>query len=131
MGAQTQGHNERTLGIENEGNYMKVPVPDLLWSALTEVCIWLCQTYDLNPYKAIVGHRDFNPTDCPGDVLYSRLPELRRVVAECLAGHQAPPPIASQPPLPEAVPNPDVGWTTGPPSLSELDGIGPPADRHR
>ena len=39
--------------------------------------------------EAIVGHRDYNETSCPGDVLYSRLPALRRAVADRLEGSAA------------------------------------------
>ncbi|WUH99395.1 peptidoglycan recognition protein family protein [Spirillospora sp. NBC_00431] len=91
VGAQVLHHNEHTIGIENEGTYAKKAVPRRLWSSLVEVCVWLCQTYDLEPSKAIVGHRDFNKTACPGDVLYARLPELRRAVAARLDTSSAPP----------------------------------------
>ncbi|MBC6456452.1 N-acetylmuramoyl-L-alanine amidase [Actinomadura sp. HBU206391] len=86
VGAQTLNHNSHTIGIENEGNYMRAPVPVALWSSLVRVCGWLCTVYGLDPYRAIVGHRDFNATSCPGDVLYARLPELRRQAAALLGG---------------------------------------------
>lgn len=96
VGAQTLHHNSHTLGIENEGTYMRTPVPAPLWSSLVGVCAWLCSVYDLNPYRAIVGHRDYNSTDCPGDVLYARLPELRRQTAHVLHG-PGPAPIPKPP----------------------------------
>jgi hypothetical protein len=80
LGAQTLHQNNHTLGIENEGTYMTVDVPPRLWASLVQVCTWLCRTYNLDPRQAIVGHRDFMHTDCPGDVLYRRLPELRQSV---------------------------------------------------
>ena len=86
VGAQVLHHNQHTIGIENEGTYTSRAVPDALWKSLVEVCVWLCQVYALNPSEAIVGHRDYNNTSCPGDRLYARLPELRRVVAARLAG---------------------------------------------
>ncbi|MGC4957651.1 peptidoglycan recognition protein family protein [Actinomadura citrea] len=86
IGAQVLHHNQHTIGIENEGTYLSAAVPGALWRSLTEVCVWLCQKYDLDPSEAIVGHRDYNSTSCPGDVLYARLPELRRSVAELLEG---------------------------------------------
>lgn len=86
VGAQVLHHNEHTIGIENEGTYTKRAVPRRLWDSLLEVCVWLCQAYDLDPSNAIVGHRDYNRTACPGDVLYARLPELRRSVAARLDG---------------------------------------------
>lgn len=85
VGAQTLRHNTHTLGIESEGDYTTACVPVRLWSALVQTCSYLCATYGLDPYHAIVGHRDFNHTDCPGDVLYARLPALRRAVAARLA----------------------------------------------
>jgi hypothetical protein len=81
VGAQTLHHNIHTIGIETEGTYAAAGVPARQWSSLVRTCRLLCAVYGLNPYQAIVGHRDFNKTDCPGDVLYARLPALRRAVA--------------------------------------------------
>jgi hypothetical protein len=84
-GAQTAGHNDHTIGIENEGIYVSAPVPAALFGSLVTTCAWLCDTYGLDPYESIVGHRDYvTTTVCPGDVLYARLPELRRRVATAL-----------------------------------------------
>jgi N-acetylmuramoyl-L-alanine amidase len=84
VGAQSLHHNQHTLGIENEGTYVKDEVPAKLWKSLIEVCAWLCSAHDLDPATAIVGHRDFNSTDCPGDALYHRLPRLRTEVARIM-----------------------------------------------
>ena len=86
VGAHVLHHNDHTIGIENEGTYTKKQVPGRLWESLVEVCVWLCRSYDLDPSEAIVGHRDYNKTACPGDRLYARLPELRRSVAARLDG---------------------------------------------
>jgi hypothetical protein len=86
-GAQTAGHNDHTIGIENEGIYVSDPVPETLFESLVGTVAWLCDTYDLDPFEAIVGHRDYvTTTVCPGDVLYARLPELRQRVADVLNG---------------------------------------------
>jgi hypothetical protein len=84
VGAQSLHHNRHTLGIENEGTYIKDDVPAKLWKSLVEVCAWLCAAHELDPATAIVGHRDYNSTDCPGDVLYRRLPRLRKEVARVI-----------------------------------------------
>lgn len=81
VGAQSLHHNDHTLGIENEGTYISEDVPDRLWTALVSTCAWLCSCHELDPAEAIIGHRDYNDTDCPGDALYRRLPRLRREVA--------------------------------------------------
>lgn len=84
VGAQSLHHNQHTLGIENEGTYVKDEVPGKLWRSLVEVCAWLCTVHSLDPATAIVGHRDYNSTDCPGDALYRRLPRLRNEVAHII-----------------------------------------------
>lgn len=82
VGAHTADHNSHTIGIENEGSYGSTEPPALLMGALTETLAWLCTVYGLDPQKAIVGHRDYNSTECPGDKLYARLDELRGAVRE-------------------------------------------------
>ena len=117
VGAQTLHHNSHTIGIENEGTYMRAQVPPALWSSLVEVCAWLCRRYGLDPAVAIVGHRDYNATDCPGDVLYARLPELRRRTARLLGRpiETGPPHLPSAPPVvPPAGPDPGVGDAVDP-----------------
>ena len=84
VGAHTANHNSHTIGIENEGTYMTVGPTAALWAKLVETCAWLCDVYGLAP-SAIVGHRDYNATACPGDVLYARLPQLRNEVAARLS----------------------------------------------
>ncbi|MCO6007260.1 peptidoglycan recognition protein family protein [Actinoallomurus purpureus] len=95
VGAQSLHHNDHTIGIENEGTYLKEDVPGGLWESLVGVCVWLCTAHQLDPAVAIIGHRDYNQTDCPGDVLYRRLPRLREEVARALddlARRTGPPP---------------------------------------
>ncbi|WP_046468701.1 peptidoglycan recognition protein family protein [Allosalinactinospora lopnorensis] len=89
VGAHTANHNGHTVGIENEGTYTWASPPQSLMDALVSTCVWLCSAYDLDPGAAIVGHRDFNPTNCPGDQLYSMLPQLRRDVSARLRSSQA------------------------------------------
>lgn len=98
VGAHTASHNAHTIGIECEGRYTAAAIPDPLWEALCDVCTWLCARYRLNPYRAIVGHRDFNATACPGERLYRRLPLLRKRVATALGGAaRVPPPAPAAP----------------------------------
>lgn len=89
VGAHTANHNAHTIGVENEGSYMSATPPRELMTALVETCAWLCLAYGLDPAKAIVGHRDFNATSCPGDKLYGMLPGLRRDVRSRLRTLQA------------------------------------------
>jgi hypothetical protein len=85
VGAHTLHHNRHTVGIENEGTYASGQIPSPLWESLARLCAWLCTVYGLDPMRAIVGHRDLNTTDCPGDMLYGNLPTLRRNVVALLS----------------------------------------------
>ncbi|HIY41236.1 MAG TPA: peptidoglycan recognition protein family protein [Candidatus Nocardiopsis merdipullorum] len=84
VGAHTANHNSHAIGIENEGTYATESPPTSLTDALVDTCAWLCLVYQLDPEEAIVGHRDFNATSCPGDQLYAVLPELRKNVGSRL-----------------------------------------------
>ncbi|TDC64268.1 N-acetylmuramoyl-L-alanine amidase [Actinomadura sp. GC306] len=111
VGAQTGGHNSHTIGIENEGNYMTAAPTGSLWSALVATCAWLCDVYGLDPHAAIVGHRDYNATACPGDVLYARLPQLRNEVAGSIGARRV---TQSSPAVPSGLPGPRHAFDHGP-----------------
>ncbi|GAB3495036.1 peptidoglycan recognition protein family protein [Amycolatopsis cihanbeyliensis] len=81
QGANVGGHNSEVIGIENEGLYVDVDVPQALWDSLVELVAYMADQYGVSTAN-IKGHRDFNSTQCPGDVLYARLPELRGAVAD-------------------------------------------------
>lgn len=83
LGANVANHNSEVIGIENEGLYMEVDVPQTLWDSLVSLVAYIASQYNISP-EMIRGHRDFNSTACPGDVLYARLPELRQAVADRL-----------------------------------------------
>ncbi|OOC57066.1 MULTISPECIES: peptidoglycan recognition protein family protein [Nocardiopsis] len=84
LGAHVANNNSTCIGIENEGTYMEEGPTAALSESLVATLAWLCTAYKLDPHRAILGHRDFNATACPGDVLYAMLPELRDAVAEVM-----------------------------------------------
>lgn len=79
VGAHAGEQNSVSLGIENEGTYSEAEVPGALWSSLVELCAYMVSQYGLDAGE-IYGHRDFMSTECPGEVLYAQLPELREEV---------------------------------------------------
>jgi hypothetical protein len=83
QGANVANHNSELIGIENEGLYTSVNVPQKLWDSLVQLVAYIAQQYGISP-SLILGHRDFNSTECPGTVLYGRLPELRSAVAAAI-----------------------------------------------
>ncbi|MCR8671753.1 N-acetylmuramoyl-L-alanine amidase [Agrococcus sp. HG114] len=90
-GAHVSGQNSTSLGIETEGTFTSVQPTSAQWASLVSLCAYLCQTYRL-PATAIYGHRNYNATACPGDLLHARLGELRSAVAARLSGGTAPAP---------------------------------------
>ena len=84
-GAHAGSANSYSIGIENEGTYTSVAPPAALYNALVDQAAYICQQYNI-PVSNIIGHRDVNSTSCPGDVLYSMLPQLRSDVAAKLSG---------------------------------------------
>ncbi|MFI5613533.1 N-acetylmuramoyl-L-alanine amidase [Amycolatopsis sp. NPDC051903] len=83
QGANVGNHNSECLGIENEGLYSTVDVPVALWNSLVSLVAYIADQYGIAP-SFIKGHRDFNSTECCGQVLYDRLPELRTAVSQVL-----------------------------------------------
>ena len=85
QGAHCPGQNTNAIGIENEGLYTSVEPPRTMLGSLVLLCAYICRQYRI-PVEEIKGHRDFYNTECPGDRLYAKLPQLRSEVARVLAG---------------------------------------------
>jgi peptidoglycan hydrolase-like protein with peptidoglycan-binding domain len=83
VGAHAGDQNSVALGIENEGTYGDASVPDGLWQSLVKLCSYMASQYGIAA-SAIYGHRDFMSTECPGNVLYGKIPDLRQQVASTL-----------------------------------------------
>lgn len=84
VGTHVADNNSTCVGIENEGTYTDVEPTQSLIDSLVDTLSWLCGAYGLDPQDAILGHRDFNATECPGDVLYAMLPDLRSSVSSVM-----------------------------------------------
>ncbi|MCB5167716.1 N-acetylmuramoyl-L-alanine amidase [Streptomyces bambusae] len=89
-GAHCIGQNTVAVGIENEGTYLTEEPRAEQYEVLVSLCAKICVQYGIRAYQ-IYGHRDFNSTQCPGDRLYARLPQLREDVAAALGGDPAAP----------------------------------------
>jgi hypothetical protein len=87
-GAHCTNQNDSSIGIENEGTYTEVQPPLSLFNALTVMCAYICNQYDIQPTQ-LYGHRDFWDTACPGDKLYALLPTLRGQVARLMAAQKS------------------------------------------
>jgi len=110
VGAQAGGYNLVSTGVAILGDFDSVPASPAALSALEQLLAWKLSLHgvptsghvtvrvdplgaDFSRYPGgalvvlprIAGHRDADATDCPGDVLYARLPGVRRQ-AGVLAG---------------------------------------------
>jgi len=84
------GYNEGSVGIAAMGTYSSVNISPQLEQSLVSLLTWECYKHGINPlgystfvdkYVAnIMGHRDVNNTQCPGDNLYNQLPSIRSQV---------------------------------------------------
>lgn len=79
VGAHAYQHNQNSVGICVAGNFDIGKPNAAQMDSLKLLTAWLCQRNKLNPLGkgVIVGHRDLNDTNCPGDNLYSRLDDVR------------------------------------------------------
>ena len=79
VGAHALHYNSTSIGICLAGNFEIGKPTRKQMESLKILSAWLCQKYKLDPMKkgVIVGHRDLNDTDCPGNSLYRQLGDVR------------------------------------------------------
>ncbi len=128
IGAHAGGFNTGTVGVSMIGTYTSVAPSTSTLNAVRDLLAWKLSLNGVNPlgkqtitsaggstskYAAgtavtvntIVGHRDTNNTACPGDLGYSKLPALRRAVADRIASPSTP---TEPDPTPTSSPEPTV-----------------------
>ncbi|HEY7398963.1 MAG TPA: N-acetylmuramoyl-L-alanine amidase [Gaiellaceae bacterium] len=103
VGAHAQGFNVATVGVALIGNFSDVPPTRAAQNALVKLLAWRLDVAHLDPrsrvlytssgnYKyhagrtvtlrAISGHRDTGPTECPGTRAYALIPTITQRVAK-------------------------------------------------
>jgi len=98
--------NYGSVGVALLGNFQEESPTDQAWQALESILMFEHRRNRIDPRRTIdfaradelwrydfptmPGHRDCNDTECPGDFVYPRLPELRERVAEHIAGNSLP-----------------------------------------
>ena len=93
-GAHVFGHNRATIGISLMGNFQTAEPNPAAIRALDNLLAWIGSSknisFNTEQYYAhknkilntIVGHRDIGATNCPGNFLYAKLPEIRQRAAQ-------------------------------------------------
>ena len=79
VGAHAEGHNYYTIGICFSGDFSIAFPSDAQIDSAVELIRDLCNDYGIpiDRYH-VVGHRELNQTDCPGQNLYTWLDEIVR-----------------------------------------------------
>jgi hypothetical protein len=107
-GAHAAGFNAGNVGVALLGDFTARPPTQQALRALVGVLAALSLVTRVDPtghvdyvnpisgatrtVDAIAGHRDWNPTECPGDELYELLPDLRARVGRVVGSILPPPP---------------------------------------
>ena len=87
VGAHCYGENYHTIGINLVGNFQIALPTGVQMDAAVALVAQLCRIYRIRPGAGtIVGHRDLNSTECPGQNLYDQLPDLQRYCKVLLRG---------------------------------------------
>ena len=87
VGAHAKEYDWGSIGIALLGDYVVQNVPPAVLSSLTSFLAWQCTDHWIPPTEerhfieatlpTIMGHRDCQPTECPGSRLYALLPTIR------------------------------------------------------
>ncbi|SHK61633.1 peptidoglycan recognition protein family protein [Tepidibacter formicigenes] len=64
VGAHCLNHNAYSIGICVQGDYMKESMLIEHEKVVMELCRYLCDKYKIETIK---GHKELNPTSCPGE----------------------------------------------------------------
>jgi uncharacterized protein (TIGR03437 family) len=105
LGAHFSGVNGGTMGVSTMGTYSTVAPSDPAVAMLTAMLAWQAAKWNIEPagqslhtssgliLNHIAGHRDAglsphatSTTECPGNALYARLPDVRSSVRTTLRG---------------------------------------------
>lgn len=102
IGAHSAGFNSGTVGVALVGSFQHTPLPQAMRQALVRLLAWRLDVAHVDPrstvvytsggnfkfragrlvtLRAISGHRDTGPTECPGSRVYALLPAVAGQVA--------------------------------------------------
>jgi flagellar hook assembly protein FlgD len=102
VGAHAEGFNTGSVGVALIGNFQAATPPKAMQQALVKLLAWRLDLAHVDPLskvvyasggnakyragkvvtvRAISGHRDTGPSECPGNVAWGLLPALTRQVA--------------------------------------------------
>ncbi len=88
-GAHVGAYNTGSIGLMLMGNYSEEIPSEIAIDALGELAAFVSEKYNIDPTgesmfrgeerENLLGHRDVNTTNCPGNNLYDVLDDIRRI----------------------------------------------------
>ena len=84
-GAHVEGDNFGNLGVCFLTNGSQHSLTKEAMNSAVALSAWWVLSFPLILVDNIKGHRDWMATECPGNFIYSQLPEIRRRVKALLA----------------------------------------------
>ena len=102
IGAHAEGFNSGTVGVALIGNFTNARPPKAMQAALVDLLAWRLDVAHIDPLsrvvylsggnakfragrsvtlRAISGHRDTGPSECPGSAAYALLPDIAKRVS--------------------------------------------------
>ena len=91
IGAHALGFNTGSTGVALLGTFSSSAVPAPMYSSLRSLLAWKLSLHNVDPrarvsaggrtISTVSGHRDLNSTECPGQIPYNLLPQLRNELA--------------------------------------------------
>jgi hypothetical protein len=91
VGAHALNFNTGSTGVALLGTFQTDFVPSAMYTSLRSLLAWKLSIHGVDPtaiisyngvsVNAVSGHRDVNSTECPGDMPYRLLPQLRNELA--------------------------------------------------
>ena len=127
VGGHARPYNRGTCGIGLLGRFHGETVTPEMRAALVWLTAWAGRALDplaapalsdIPSLPTICGHRDVNPTTCPGETFYAEFPALRDAVGVVLGAGVAPEPAA-----PQFAPGQEVTTTVADASLRDGPGL--------
>ncbi|MFA5138264.1 MAG: N-acetylmuramoyl-L-alanine amidase [Elusimicrobiota bacterium] len=79
LGAHVSGANSGNIGVSVMGNYMERKPNDAQMDSLKSFLPVLARRYGI-PSTKLYAHRELGSSDCPGDNLFAKMPELRKAL---------------------------------------------------
>lgn len=101
VGAHTENYNDWSFGVSAIGNYQIARPSNALIQSEGALFAWKLSLHGVSAAatnvrigprvfsSSIMGHRDTKATECPGQYLYARIPDIRRLAAGLQAGWAA------------------------------------------